>query len=45
MTDQNILERIAELEQLIAQLPQGSIGRKTIHGKEYFYQRWTENRK
>ncbi len=45
MTDQNILERIAELEQQIAQLPQGSIGRKTVNGKEYFYQRWIENRK
>ena len=45
MTDQSLLERIAELEQQIAQLPQGSIGRKTVNGKEYFYQRWTENRK
>lgn len=45
MTDQSLLERIAELEQQIVQLPQGSIGRKTVNGKEYFYQRWTENRK
>ena len=29
--------RAAELEQLIADLPAGSITKKTVNGKEYFY--------
>lgn len=37
--------RAAELEQLIADLPAGSITRKTVNGKEYFYHRWTEDKK
>ena len=37
--------RAAELEQLIADLPAGSITKKTVRGKDYFYHRWTENKK
>ena len=35
----------AELEQQIPVLPAGSITKKTVNGKEYFYHRWTENKK
>ena len=35
----------SKLEQQIANLPAGSITKKTIKGKEYFYHRWTENKK
>ncbi len=37
--------RAAELEQQIANLPAGSITKKRVNGKEYFYHRWTENKK
>ena len=37
--------RVAELEIQISNLPAGSITKKTINGKEYFYHRWTENKK
>ena len=37
--------RAAELEQQISALPAGSITKKTVNGKEYFYHRWTENKK
>ena len=37
--------RAAELEQQISFLPAGSITKKTVNGKEYFYHRWTENKK
>ena len=37
--------RAAELERLIFFLPAGSITKKTVNGKEYFYHRWTENKK
>ena len=37
--------KIADLEQQIAELPAGSITKKTVNGKEYFYHRWTENKK
>ena len=37
--------RVAELEQQIFALPTGSITKKTVNGKEYFYHRWTENKK
>ena len=40
-----IQTRVAELEQQIDNLPAGSITKKIIKGKEYFYHRWTENRK
>ena len=35
----------AELEQQISALPAGSITKKIVNGKEYFYHRWTENKK
>ena len=38
-------ERAAELEQQISNLPAGSITKKTVNGKDYFYHRWTENKK
>ena len=37
--------RAAELERQIFDLPAGSITKKTVNGKEYFYHRWTENKK
>ena len=37
--------RAAELEQQISALPAGSVTKKTVRGKEYFYHRWTENKK
>ena len=45
MADQSIQERITVLEEQIALLPKGSVGQKTVNGKEYFYLRWTENKK
>ncbi len=45
MADQSIQERITVLEEQIALLPKGSLGQKTVNGKEYFYLRWTENKK
>ena len=45
MADQNIQEKIKALEEQIALLPKGSVGQKTVNGKEYFYLRWTENKK
>ena len=41
----DILNRIAELEVRIAALPAGSITKKTVSGKVYFYHRWTEEKK
>ena len=37
--------RVAELEQQISALPAGSVTKKTVRGKDYFYHRWTENKK
>lgn len=37
--------RAAELEEMIAELPAGSVTKKTVNGREYFYRRWTENKK
>ena len=37
--------RAVELERLIFFLPAGSITKKSVNGKEYFYHRWTENKK
>lgn len=34
-----------ELAQKIAMLPSGSIVKKTVTGREYYYHRWTENKK
>ena len=33
--------RAAELEQQISALPAGSVTKKTVRGKDYFYHRWT----
>lgn len=40
-----ILTKIDNLERQIAELPAGSVTKKTVNGKEYFYHRWTENKK
>ena len=40
-----IQARAKELERQITDLPAGSITKKTVNGKEYFYHRWTENKK
>ncbi len=40
-----IQARAAELERQIADLPAGSVTKKNINGKEYFYHRWTESKK
>lgn len=45
MADQSIQEKITALEKQIALLQKGSIGRKTVNGKEYYYRHWTENKK
>lgn len=37
--------RIADLEQQIAEFPSGSVTKKTISGRVYFYRRWTEDKK
>ena len=37
--------RAADLEQQISNLPAGSVTKKTVNGKEYFYHRWTEDKK
>lgn len=34
-----------ELAQKISVLPTGSIVKKTVNGREYYYHRWTENKK
>lgn len=39
------LTRIAELEHQIAELPAGSVTKKTVNGKDYYYHRWTEEKK
>ena len=40
-----IQAHVAELEQQISNLPAGSITKKNVNGKDYFYHRWTENKK
>lgn len=45
MGQDNVLTRIAELEHQIAKLPAGSVTKKTVNGKEYYYHRWTEEKK
>ena len=37
--------RLTELKQQIELLPAGSITRKTVNGRVYFYHRWTEEKK
>jgi len=41
----DILLKTAELEEQIVGLPAGSISRKKVNGKIYFYHRWYDNRK
>lgn len=41
----NKTDRISKLKKMIAELPAGSISRKTINGKVYFYHQWQENGK
>lgn len=41
----NKTNRISKLKKMIAELPAGSISRKTINGKVYFYHQWQENGK
>ena len=45
MEQYELQKRIADLKQQIAELPAGSVTKKTIKGKEYFYHRWTEDKK
>ena len=45
MTQSEIELRIKALEQLVAALLPGSVAKKTVNGREYFYHRWTENKK
>lgn len=45
MEQGKVLTHIAELEHQIAQLPAGSVAKKTVNGKEYYYRRWTEDNK
>ncbi len=45
MPNQTAQERITELERQISALPIGSIGKKMVNGKVYFYHRWNENKK
>ena len=45
MLDSEIYERIAELEREIGKLPKGSITRKNINGKDYYYHRLTRDGK
>ena len=37
--------QVEELARQISNLPAGSVTKKTINGKDYFYHRWTENKK
>ena len=43
--DKEILEKIDDIEREIAVLPQGSITKKTIKGKDYFYHRVSQDGK
>ncbi len=43
--DSETAKRIAELALKISELPKGSISRKVINGKAYFYHQWRENGK
>ena len=45
MERDNLLDRIAELEEQVAALPCGSISTKKVKGKQYYYHRLTENKK
>lgn len=41
----DLLLRISEIEEALALLPAGSIGKKTVNGKIYYYHRFYENGK
>ena len=45
MTQSELELRIKALEQQVAALLPGSVAKKTVNGREYFYHRWTENKK
>ena len=45
MTQSEIELHIRALEQQVAALLPGSVAKKTVNGREYFYHRWTENKK
>ena len=45
MTQSEIELRIKALEQQVAALLPGSVAKKTVNGREYFYHRWTEKKK
>lgn len=45
MAQSEIELRIKALEQQVAALLPGSVAKKTVNGREYFYHRWTENKK
>ena len=45
MGQEELMSRIAELEREIAMLPEGSITKKKINEKEYYYHRITRDRK
>lgn len=43
--EQELEERLHRLDEQIAALPKGSVSRKTINGRVYYYHRWQENKK
>ncbi len=45
MEQDKLLNQIADLEREIAILPEGSITKKKINGKDYYYHRITHNGK
>ena len=45
MFQNELQSRIEDLKQQIAAFPPGSITKKKINGKDYFYRRWTADRK
>lgn len=45
MEQRELLIRIDELEKQIAELPAGSITKKKVRGKDYYYHRWFEGKK
>lgn len=45
MEAKDIIKKINELETKITNLPQGSIGKKTVKGNIYYYHRFNENNK
>lgn len=45
MEPSELQNRLTELKRQIEMLPAGSITKKTVNGKVYFYHRWTEEKK